>query len=668
MFAPPVLPLLLQMMSDATLARDVSEDSLRNFADLTRELLAWGVHTQSLDHTEAALRGAALLTPRAVRLDFSDLGRTLPADAENALFEVLSTQFADEARRGSFGTALDLAEGLGKRAWPIGRLQRLIFSACGSTDERTARHAIELAMSNPSTRDDIGHALLSKDPSTVVIPAVRRWIGNDRTDLLDRVLTGSSTGRFVDPDARHVPLFDSGFGRWTPRQQDLYATVLVEHAADETVPMPDRLAAALHLANLPRAHQHTAALTTHPDIEISRAALVSIGHSEEPAAALRLLANYLADDRLHAAIGSIRRCAQWIAPQHLYSKLRPVLASHSTEAVREGIHLAADLRVPQAIEVAQWAWEPSHEVGVRRAAVAVAYSLHREDDAWALLTAAAEDPDTVGALLESDPSALPPESRPRVADLVGSAATSDDPRLATAGLASLGRWGAWQSRDRLAVLVDALGNLERNDLWRHAVTGLVDGVARTADDDALIAATDTLLGSTAKETGDRDLPARQRLGTLCVTVIEAAAEHRLARQPLLSLADRLAKEPLWHWYAIDLYMVSVRWDDPEQAVHSFILAAELADGTGLVGYPAQAVSDRLNSGDAIAGAGVMLAIARSMSQAAGTAAGLISVELIGFGGDTFGWSDDWRELLQKARTHSDIDVQRAAMDVYMTRE
>lgn len=159
---------------------------------------------------------------------------------------MLSTQFADEARRGSFGTALDLADGLGKRAWPIGRLQRLIFSACGSTDERTARHAIELAMSNPSTRDDIGHALLSKDPSTVVIPAVRRWIGNDRTDLLDRVLTGPSTGRFVDPDARQVPLFDSGFGRWTPRQQDLYATVLVEHAADETVPMPDRLAAALH--------------------------------------------------------------------------------------------------------------------------------------------------------------------------------------------------------------------------------------------------------------------------------------------------------------------------------------------------------------------------------------------------------------------------------------
>lgn len=169
MFAPPVLPLLLQMMSDATLARDVSEDSLRNFADLTRELLAWGVHTESLDHTEAALRGAALLTPRAVRLDFSDLGRTLPADAEGALFEVLSTQFADEARRGSFGTALDLADGLGKRTWPIGRLQRLIFSACGSTDERTARHAIELAMSNPSTRDDIGHALLDKDPSTIVI-------------------------------------------------------------------------------------------------------------------------------------------------------------------------------------------------------------------------------------------------------------------------------------------------------------------------------------------------------------------------------------------------------------------------------------------------------------------------------------------------------------------
>ena len=623
------LPALLQTMRTTIESDAATDEDKQAAAARTVDWFVWGARDERSEYTSGALRGLKVLADNDLELDWRDLGARVPAGSERRVFDALGSHFRDAARNGSFSAALDFATGLGKRAWGVGTLQRLVYSAASAEDDDIARRATALSMANPVTRDTIGEALLKNDPSRIRIPAVAEWVSDRRTDLLDRVLTGSNVGRFVTAEESFVPSFRSE-RRWTADQQHTYAGLLAAH--------DDSAADAVHR-------------TDDPQEKLSR---------------LHRLVEEKPDSVTYA---DIVHGTDWVTPQRMYSALRPILASESSAAVAAGVRIAGERHVPQAIEVAEWAFGDAHSAQVRRAAVLAAAELHTDDKAWEVLASAATDPVTAETIIATRPESVPPQHRSRYADLIAASSAAPQTGAALPGLLALAGWTRWATPKVLDVLVDRVCRLDRQDLWRAAEAALLEGVKHSAARAPLLVAVDRLLALDDVAAHDRDLPARQRLTTLCTSVAEAAARGDLDCAVVFAIADRLAKKPLWRRRAIELHLRGSDWSDLDATRIGSTRSAAIADDTGSVGLPARIVAERLRDRMSTVAldstrAQEVHALAAALCDSSGTAAGLIAVEVVEFFGPRFDWSQDWKTLLHKARAHSDLDVAQAAVDIF----
>ncbi|KAA0022027.1 hypothetical protein [Antrihabitans cavernicola] len=660
---------LVEIVRGAVGARDCSTQSRREATRLASRLLVWGDQSGQSGHIDAAINCLRALSHSADEIDFDDFDRNLPKDAEQSVFEALATRIAQEGRHEEYNTALSLSEGLGKRAWNIPSLELAVLNACNAHDNDVARRAIALTLANRASRDRNGEAILRRDPSTIAIAEMHAWVSTVRTDLVDKVLESPPSGRFRTTDEPLIPYFADGFRRWTPRQLETYANLVVHTAKNSHAPVAERASSIRQLGKLPGTRRVTTEFLNDPEPEIRDAALTALATTDQPLAALRTLTKYAMSESSPTALESVGRCAESVSPTMLSNELLPLLNSNRVAPTNRALHVLARLRAPDAADAAGWMWHiPNEHPAIRRAAVASCRWLVPDEKAWALYESASTDHDTANVMLGVDPETLAPQLRPQFAKLVAAAAASPNQEIARNGMAALGRWSLWDSADSVEMLIETATNLEQTSLWRVAITSLVAGTSTTSEVAPLLTLADGLLHLQDTEIANRDVPGRQRLGTLCLEVAGSAAQSHPIRKAAAALADRLAQEPLWHWYAIDLYLSTIRWDEPEHAAQSIVRAAALADGTGLVGYPAQVLNARLPAETPATTTERLLPIAQALSDADGVSAGLSAVELIGHGGDTFGWTDDWRTLLQKARAHSDIDVQRAAMDIYTTNE
>lgn len=668
LFTTDHLPGIERLATDALQARDRSWNTSNAVGTLARTLLLHGGITSEPAFTEAALRIIGSLADLSIDPNLSGLHRNLPRGAEQRILTTLLPRLESEAERERWGLCLSLADGLGHRAFDLPELQRLILRACSASSDTTVRQAVRLALAAPATRDNHLDELLARDRSLITLPLVQSLIGERRTDLLDTLLNTRTPGRFLSGKVVFVPMFLTGFHRWSPHHIDRYARLLYDYARGRKTTPYERASAIRQLGRLPGSLARVTWFVDNGELVDAEAALTALGTSDEPAAAISVLARHVGDDRARVAVSSIATCAKWIAPARLSSTVAPLLESPKITARKEAIRLLAELRAPDALPIiAGLVTRPDAHRDVRRAAVFATRFLLDNDQTWALLDDAAADPEVAGAILDIGPAVLPVPQRQRFAALVRDLAAADDPRVAAAALNALGSWQRWWASGTREVIVDRLTDLETIGTWVAAMRALMAGV-RTDGDPAAVIETVHRLRSSDFSAVDRDIPAHQRLSKLLHWFMTVVRNHPTSPRAFSApVVAALADDPIWHDQVIELTVVAIRWTDPAGVLTTLDEVARYATGA-LVTRPAHHLGQRLNSELDTTPPTTFLTISTEPARSQAPSIALAALAIVDRYAGKFGWSPEWARLLTALRAHPDPDVRRTAHTVFMAPE
>ncbi|WP_330179740.1 hypothetical protein OHB26_25280 [Nocardia sp. NBC_01503] len=662
------VPALEQLAVDALQARDRSYPTSAAIGDLARTLLIRGAQTGETAFTAAALRIAALLAESYSRLNLTGLHRNLPRGAEQWLFEALRSRLEADAARDRWTLALTLADGLERRAFGVLGLQRLVLRACGAADDSTARRAVRLALADPVTRDAHLDDMLRRDRSIITLWELRDLIATRRTDLLDDLLDGATSGRFLSKKVRFVPMFPVGIGSWTTHHIERYARLLDDYAQSSKSSVSERAGAIRQLGLLPGSFTRLLPYIELGDVVEAEAALTALGRSDEPERAIAVLAAHVGDDHARVAVSSIATCARSIPPARLGGALAPLLDSPKITAVKEGIRLLAVLRASDAMAVIR---ERGARAGVhrdiQRAMVFAAARMLDQDPAWAVLHEAVADPEVAGAVLEIAPRLLAVPDRERFAAFLRDLAAGSDHRVALQALDALTHWYRWSPPDTRDVLVARLTDLSQLGLWTSAVRALLVDAGATGHSGAVIAAVERLLAQTGDSFPERDLPARQRLSSLLHWLGPILGNNEHSRPIAAPVIALLAPDPLWHEQLIATTFAAVRWTEPERTIAALEALSPFAIGA-LTGDPSRRLAERFGAIPDEIPIAALQRIATGLAASASPAIALAAIELITKCGHKFGWTDPWSPLLADLRNHPDIDVRRAAHNTFTAPE
>ncbi|MVU81161.1 hypothetical protein GPX89_28440 [Nocardia sp. ET3-3] len=659
------LPALEQLAGDALQARDRSYQSVATIGTLTRTLLLRGAQTGDSAFTDTALRLTTRLAEQSAPLNLTGLHHNLPRGMEHRLFAALRPRLLDDAARDRWALTLELADGLWRRAYALTELQDLVLNACTAHDDSTVRRAVRLALAAPATRDAHLDDLLRRDRSLIALPEVQAVIAGRRTDLLDTVLAGATSGRFLSKKIRFVPSFDTGFDRWTPRQVDRYAALLDTYARSPKASVAERAGAVRRLGLLPGTFDRLLPYIRTNDLTVAEAALTALGRSEEPERAIAVLAAHTGDDKARVAVSSITACAYAIPPDRLSSTLAPLLDSPKITAVKEGVRLLAVLHAPDAMAIVRARWDrPDAHRDIRRAAVFAAHRLLDREEAWQLIAEAATDPEVAGAIMDLPPRQLPVPQRERFAAFLRDLAAGPDHRVAVAALNALTRWHRWSPADTSTVLVDRFTDLSELGLWTAAMRAILARVAAQGDPGILLTVIDRLPDTVLP---GRDLPARQRLSMLLKWLSTTVRNNDAARPVAAPVIERLVADPLWHGQLIELAIAAVRWTEAEPTVAAVEGLSAMASGA-LTGLPAEQFSARLPHDLGGGPAELLAPIATALAASRTASSALVAVALTARCGSALGWPTPWPDLLTSLRAHPDVDVRRGASAVYTAPE
>ncbi|WP_410873253.1 hypothetical protein [Nocardia sp. A7] len=665
---PDHLPGLEQLATDALQARDRSYNTSNAVGTLARTLLLHGSATAEAAFTAVALRIIGRLAELSIDPNLSGLHRNLPRGAEQQILATLLPRLAADADRDRWDLCLSLADGLGRRAFDLPELQRLIVRACFASSDSTVRQAVRLALDAPATRDAHLDELLARDRSLITVPQVQSLIGVRRTDLLDALLNTRTPGRFLSAKVVFVPMWVTGFHRWSPHHVDRYARLLYDYARGRAATPYERASAIRQLGRLPGSFARLMWFVDNGELVDVEAALTALGASDEPEAAIGVLARHVGNDRARVAVSGIATCARWVAPDRLSRTLAPLLESPKVTARKEGIRLLAELRAPDAVPIiAGLATRPDAHRDVRRAAVFATRFLLDHDQTWALLHEAAADHAVAGAILDIRPMMVPVPQRQRFAASVRDLAADRDPRLAAPALNALSSWQRWWAPGTDEVIVGRLTDLESLGTWIAALRALLAGVRADGDPAAVVEAVHRLRSAEFSAAG-RDIPAHQRLSMLLHLFMTVVRDHPTSPRGFSApVVAALADDAIWHDQVIELSMVALRWTDPAGVIATLDEVARYATGA-LITRPAHHLGQRLNAELGTTPPTTFHLIGAELARSPTPSTALAALTIIDRCAAEFGWSPEWVQLLTALRTHADPDVRRAAHTVFTAPE
>ncbi|MGH3280278.1 MAG: hypothetical protein ACRDNW_14230, partial [Trebonia sp.] len=671
---------LERITADTLAARDTSSESL------------WALTALAL----AVLREQPAAPPlvswslRTLQGTFGDrvpaLGRIdtlLRHGQEREFLDAVQDWLEAGMRRGSYEPLFVVARALGRRAWQLPALQDMLRrSITPGNVSRDVRDGISLWLANPATRLRRVEHVLDVDSSAVALPDVWAVLCCRRTDLLDRFLTGAPPhGKFLAAGVRWVPLDSPGTGRWLPRQQAAYATLLAGVAADADAEIYERTAAIAAAASAGDAgrdvvHRHLG----DANIRLAEAALAALARTGRPREALPVLLAHAGDDQARVASYAAGRAARFIPPGELAPVLTAELVTEGKVTARkEALRLAAALSVPEAGAVLLRAWhQPGQHRDVRAAIVSAASRRPHDPAAWVILGEAADGgPEEAQAVISlAGPLGTAPRYRHRYGRLVTQVCRNPDQDTARKAWHALPDWAGW-APDTAALITAQLTDLDDRVLWRLAVPPLLRLLAAGRPGTVLGDVAGRLASldhdtAHADEPG-RDRPARQRLDYVVEQV--ATWVRRPDRDPgldLVPLADAgrgLAARPDFAREAATLLIAAAHLGPGrgQQLAGELSEVCDLLEGRPATGARVARVAAFHVANDGHADLGTLYAAAAALGSGSRLCAGLFAVALVRQGAK-LGWSAPWQAQVRRLRDHPLADVRAAALDVTMAPE
>ncbi|MDG4771946.1 hypothetical protein [Solwaraspora sp. WMMD792] len=713
LLTPATVPALTDVVTQAVAARDTSPASLTAIGGLAGQVLRR--HT-----ADPALVGWAMQTFETLydgrQLPFlGRLDQVLRRGQEHDLFTRIAPWIEGAATRDRYEPLFAVAWSLGRRAWRLPHLQRLLRKAIHpGVVSSVFRRAVTLWLADPATRADRVGEVLAVDASTVEIHEVWQTICARRTDLLDEVFTtppGKRAGKFLSAGAGWVPGPAHRVDRWLPRHQRAYADLLMSIAADRSMARHHRVRAISCAAPVPGAGWAVVArYLDAADVTLAEAALAALAWTDRPDEALPVLLRHVDDDRARVAVYVAGRTARLVAPSTLVATLTDVaLGAGKVTSRKQALRLLARYGPPEAFDVVTAAYRRvDQHPDVRAAAVAAARQRPDVPASWTILAGAAGTADAAGtagraggadsprpsraevtALLDAPPSTIAEPDRPRYAALVVAATGNPDPEAARLAWMALPAWARWVP-ELTGLTVAALTDLDDPYRWASAmrvVTRLLDEPAAAADGSLsaadgsppavdrspLVVAVDALarLDRADDRPGDPagDRPARRRLDRLVDAAVRWCrdadpdtdrAAVRAAARTLVGFADLTPQAARLLAHLVPLAAPTATPVVAELAA----LADLVADRPVLAGRLAETLADEVRRADGRWDPAVLTTVAGALADRGDLAAGLFAVALVR-AGDRYGWSPPWRSSLHRLRRHPVPDVRSAALDIAM---
>lgn len=684
LFAGADTTLLDRIATDAIEARDGSGRTRQALSALALALLR--EHAVS---GERPLVGWALatLTRLSGHTGGANLGRldtTLRRGQEFQVFEALRPWLEAGADKIDHSLTFALAHALGRRARHMPELQELLWQAVQFGDNSTVMRAVDLWLDEPSTRDERAVRVLELEPSAAALRPVLQVLTHRRTDLLDTVLAGTPPyGRFLVPGSRWLPPID-GIRTWLPRQQAAAARLLTRAAGNASLPKHERAGHIRAVATIPElGFQAVCRYLDSPDTVLAEAALGALAWTDRPAEALPLLLAHAADDKARVALYAAGRVTAFVIPSQLETVLRAALLpaddgmpapAAKVTSRKELVRLVAS-RLPVGIAAAILADAfdiPGQHPDVQAACVPVAAELLRSPAAWRLLERAADGPPvTQAAVLRIQPYELQAGDRSRYARLVGQVSGSSDVETADTATGLLARWSPWYPEAAPLLLANTV-DLDNRSSWRAAADGLVALTASAEGAGPLLEALTQLVGAEAEAPalrldaeGDRDRPARQRIGHLVARLSTAVAMRQAEASQAAALRASELLSAAGDFLPQGTHLLATALDldaEPAQLLGSLEHLASLhTHRPALAARTAETLRARLNSARRPGDPLVLLGAADRLTTNAGHAGGLLAVALTQALGSRTGWTPDWRTCLRALRRHPDPDVREAAL-------
>ncbi|BCM92780.1 hypothetical protein IAD21_04662 [Abditibacteriota bacterium] len=393
-FAEEHLPALAAIQRQALNARDLSYGTAAQLERLVVGLLP-------LFPEWASVQIAELLKERG-NVSFFDLQNRINDAQMCAIGPRLLPLFRAWALR-EHSPFLGAMRALGRRlkVWDEGA-QLLVNYVKSAPAYHVAAVADILAKFRGDLWTQVAPELLAGDESWALQSVMTKFLNMKRQDLLTPAILGRRrlNGRFASGRTRQVLAVTTGFWRWTPTQQGLFAQTLDEVLHDTSRDSPGAFFAIDRLCQLP---------DVVPAILLEQAQL----SNPQPAwreAALRVLSRLdggqgvptllesLDDERARIAIYGLRRALLEMPAARALEILRVVPLQKVTVA-KEVMRLLGDLDLPEAFDYLL-------EMGARdlhrdvRVALLRALWEHLEDQrSWPILEAAATSPDPAVATM-----------------------------------------------------------------------------------------------------------------------------------------------------------------------------------------------------------------------------------------------------------------------------